>query len=88
MNLTPNTAIILTDQQGRIVTSNIEPEKYTMQDISSAAWFQEILKRKDGILTLQFMGEERLTAITSPQDDKMEFHSRHPHQRSLWTFEG
>ncbi|MBI5181648.1 MAG: response regulator [Nitrospirae bacterium] len=70
MNLIPNTAIILTDQKGRIVTSNIESEKYTIQDISSAAWFQEILKRKDGILTLQFMGEERLTAITSPKMTK------------------
>lgn len=70
MNLIPNTAIILTDQQGRIVSSNIEPEKYTMQDISSAAWFQEILKRKDGVITLQFMGEERLTAITSPKMTK------------------
>ncbi len=67
MNLIPNTVIILTDQQGSIVTSNIEPEKYIMQDISSAAWFQEILKRKDGMLTLQFMGEERLTAISSPK---------------------
>lgn len=70
MNLTPNTAIILTDQQGRIVTSNIEPEKYIMQDITNTAWFQEILKRKDGLLTLQFMGEERLTAITSPKMTK------------------
>ena len=67
MEFTPNTAIILTDQQGRIVSSNIEQEKYIMQDISNTAWFQEILKKKDRVITLQFMGEQRLTAITSPK---------------------
>ena len=65
INLSPNTAILLIDQQGRIVSSNIEPEKYVMKDISNANWFQEILRKKEDILTLHFMGEERLTAVTA-----------------------
>lgn len=63
----PNTAILLIDQQGKIVSSNIEPEEYVMKDISNANWFQEILRKKEDILTLHFMDEERLTAVTEPK---------------------
>ncbi|MBI5180898.1 MAG: response regulator [Nitrospirae bacterium] len=67
ISLSPNTVILLIDQKGRIVSSNKEPEEYVMKDISNANWFQEILRKKEGILTLLFMGEERLTAVTAPR---------------------
>ena len=63
----PNTAILLIDQTGRIISSNIEPEEYVMKDISNTNWLQEIIKEKEETLTLQFMGEERLTAATKPK---------------------
>ncbi len=70
ISLSPNTTILLIDQKGRIVSSNIEPEEYVMKDISNANWFQEILSKKEDILTLHFMGEERLTAVTAPKKVK------------------
>lgn len=67
INLSPNTAILLIDQQGKIVSSNIEPDEYVMKDISNTNWFQQILRKKEDILTLHFMDEERLTAVTVPK---------------------
>lgn len=70
ISLSPNTTILLIDQKGRIVSSNIEPDEYLMKDISNTNWFQEIFTKKEDILTLHFMGEERLTAVTAPKKVK------------------
>ena len=86
ISLSPNTAILLIDQQGRIVSSNIEPEKYVMKDISNANWFQEILRKRKIYLRFILWVKRGSLLLPRPKMVAMEFCSRHPDQYNLCAF--
>lgn len=58
--------ILVIDENGRIVTSNIESDEYDLKDIKNSAWFPRTAKKNGCCFEAEFMGKKRLIAVTSP----------------------
>ncbi len=66
LDISNDAITILTDEKGRILTSNIKAEEHVLKDVSNTPWFQAVSKNRDCCLKLVYMDEERLTASASP----------------------
>lgn len=64
--LPKSSVILVVDEKGRIITSNIESDEYNLKDIKSAAWFPKAAEKKGCCFEAEFIGKKRLIAVTSP----------------------
>ncbi|MBI5198621.1 MAG: PAS domain S-box protein [Nitrospirae bacterium] len=70
LQLREHEVVTLIDQKGRIITSSSEPETLILKDVSKEKWFKEIVRKGSGTFKLEYLGVERLTAVSSPSKVK------------------